>query len=63
MKGLDPRLRGRIVCPVCQRVFDEQVACLACVDCGLEFPIVDGVPVLLPQRAKKLRKAKGPEVG
>ena len=63
LSGLDPRLRGRVACPVCMRAFDEGLACLICSQCALAFPIVDGVPILLPARAKKVSKAKAPKVG
>ena len=57
MTGLDPRLRGRLECPVCRGEFVEEVACLVCLKCELAFPVIDGVPILLPERAKKVRKA------
>ena len=63
MSSLDPRLRGRLECPVCGGPFVEEVASLICPECLLAFPIRDGVPVLLPERAKKVRTAQKGKVG
>jgi ubiquinone/menaquinone biosynthesis C-methylase UbiE/uncharacterized protein YbaR (Trm112 family) len=37
-------------CPVCAGSLDEGVA-LECMDCGRSYPVVDGVPSLLPDSA------------
>ena len=63
MTGLDPRLRGRLECPVCRGAFVEEVACLVCQRCQLAFPVLEGVPVLLPERAKRVKTAPKAKVG
>lgn len=63
MSQLDSRLRGRLECPVCRGPFVEEVACLICSKCQLAFPIREGVPILLPERAKKVRTAGKGKVG
>jgi len=63
MNGLDSRLLGRLACPVCRGAFVEEVACLVCLRCRLAFPIREGVPILLPGRAKKVRTTEGDKVG
>ena len=63
MIGLDPRLRDRLECPVCGGPFVEEVASLVCPRCLLAFPIREGVPILLPERAKKVRTAQRDKVG
>jgi hypothetical protein len=42
-------LRGTLACPACQgglRLEDER---LICEQCGREYPIVDGIPVLIAE--------------
>jgi uncharacterized protein YbaR (Trm112 family) len=40
-----------LACPVCfgQLRFEETT--VVCTGCGRTYPIVDGIPVLIPQRA------------
>jgi uncharacterized protein YbaR (Trm112 family) len=55
MIGLDPRLEGRICCPGCQGDLVVRDAFLDCAVCRLSYPIQNGVPILLKDRAKKLK--------
>ncbi len=52
---LDKNLLDIIVCPVCKGeltyIPDKQV--LLCKKCKLMYPIIDGIPVLLKEEAKK----------
>jgi len=42
----------RIVCPVCHQPLQlEEAAAIRCQGCGRRYPIVDGIPVLLADRA------------
>src|SRR5580692_11132131 len=41
----------RIVCPVCHQSLQLEAAAIRCQGCGKRYPIVDGVPVLLADRA------------
>jgi len=40
-----------IVCPVCHQALQFEAALLRCQGCGRGYPIVDGIPVLLADRA------------
>jgi len=40
-----------LVCPVCYGRLRFEVATVVCAGCGRTYPIVDGIPVLIPQRA------------
>ena len=63
MKRLDPRLVGRVCCPICSGEFEAREGFLDCCACQLAFPVLDGVPILLPARAKKRKKAMGTRKG
>jgi uncharacterized protein YbaR (Trm112 family) len=41
----------RIVCPVCHQPLQLEEAAIRCQGCGRCYPIVDGIPVLLADRA------------
>jgi hypothetical protein len=41
----------RIVCPVCHQSLQLEAAVIRCQGCGRRYPVVDGIPVLLPDRA------------
>jgi hypothetical protein len=48
------RLRGQLrwlVCPVCHGALDAEDAAIRCLGCRRLYPIVDGLPVLLLDRA------------
>jgi uncharacterized protein YbaR (Trm112 family) len=40
-----------IVCPVCHHLLQLEAAIVQCQGCGRRYPIVDGIPVLLADRA------------
>jgi uncharacterized protein YbaR (Trm112 family) len=49
---LDPAMVERLACPACfggLRPGDTQ---LVCMSCGRAYPIVDGIPVLIAERAE-----------
>ncbi|MFO8016483.1 MAG: Trm112 family protein [Candidatus Woesearchaeota archaeon] len=50
-KPLDKELLEILACPVCKAAleYNKDRTGLKCVKCGLEYPIKDGVPVMLPQ--------------
>jgi len=53
-------LPALIVCPQCRQrlaaVPDKQTATsFRCVGCGNQYPVVDGIPVLLIERATKVQ--------
>ncbi len=40
-----------LACPVCFGSLRFQEAVVVCTGCARTYPIVDGIPVLIPQRA------------
>ena len=48
MTALSPLLVERLACPVCRRPLEASAESLRC-ESGHEFPVVDGVPLLLPE--------------
>lgn len=56
MAGLDPELLKILVCPACKTPLDERAKerTLACRACRKAYPLEDGIPVLLIERARPL---------
>ncbi|MEZ4319137.1 MAG: Trm112 family protein [Myxococcota bacterium] len=50
---MSERLRALLVCPVCKGDLDDVPDGLRCPADRLVYPIVDGVPWMLPERAKR----------
>ena len=50
---LDPRLLEILCCPACKGDLDLRIEDLRCKACGLVYPIEDGIPVMLVDRAQK----------
>jgi len=46
-------LKDILVCPACHGELDEEESMLVCADCGLRYPVVDGVPVMLIEEATR----------
>jgi uncharacterized protein YbaR (Trm112 family) len=53
---LDPRLLEILVCPVTKGPlrYDRQAGELVSERAGLAYPIRDGIPIMLPDEARKL---------
>lgn len=57
---LDPRLLEILCCPAdregtaCHGELEERADGLRCKACGLLYPIVDGIPVMLPEEARQV---------
>ncbi len=53
---LDPRLLSILVCPVTKGplVYNAQTNELISEKAGLAFPILDGIPVMLPDEARRI---------
>lgn len=51
--ALDARLLEILVCPACHGAVEEKERrkVLVCTDCGLQYPIQDGIPVMLVDEA------------
>ena len=41
-----------LACPVCFASLRFTEAAVICTGCGRIYPVVDGIPVLIPQRAR-----------
>lgn len=54
---LDPKLLEILVCPVTKArlTYDEEKQELISPAAGLAYPVYDGIPVMLPEEARKLR--------
>lgn len=55
--ALDERLMEILVCPACRSSLDhkERRHVLVCTGCGLQFPVRDGIPVMLVDEATPSR--------
>jgi uncharacterized protein YbaR (Trm112 family) len=49
--AFDPEIVNQLACPVCLGALRLDDAGLVCLDCGRCYPIVDGIPVLIAERA------------
>lgn len=52
---LDQSVAGLLACPACFGSLCAEGARLVCVGCGRSYPVVDGIPVLIAERAEKAR--------
>lgn len=53
---LDPRLLQILVCPITkgELVYDREAGELISRQAGLAFPIRDGIPIMLPDEARRI---------
>jgi len=49
---LDPSVLDLLACPACQGIISIQENSLVCAACARAYPIVDGIPVLIADRAE-----------
>ena len=56
MAKIDEKLLEVLVCPVSKKslVLNEETNELICEESGLAYPIRDGIPVMLPEEARKI---------
>jgi hypothetical protein len=56
MVALDKKLLEILVCPVSKEslMHNEETNELVCEKSGLAYPIKDGIPVMLPEEARKI---------
>ncbi|MDG6095000.1 Trm112 family protein [Acetobacter sp. AN02] len=54
--AVDPRLLSLLVCPVTKGplVYDREAGELISEKAGLAYPVRDGIPVMLPDEARRL---------
>jgi uncharacterized protein YbaR (Trm112 family) len=53
--AINPELLNILVCPVCGSALREKENSLQCTECKNIYPIEDGIPVLLADRAQKAK--------
>lgn len=55
--ALDDKLLEILVCPACRAsvTYKDRRKVIVCDDCGLVYPVVDGIPVMLVDEAKPSR--------
>jgi uncharacterized protein YbaR (Trm112 family) len=41
----------RLACPVCYATLRAEADAIVCTGCSRRYPVVDGIPVLIPGRA------------
>ena len=58
MNELDKRLLEILVCPVSKGNLTLKNDELICKESGLAYPIKGGIPVMLPDKARKLKKSE-----
>jgi uncharacterized protein len=56
--ALDERLLEILVCPACRGSVDhkERRHVVVCRSCGLQYPVRDGIPVMLVEEATQGRR-------
>lgn len=42
-------LEGQLACPACYKPLRLEADRLICTGCGRRYPVVDGIPVLVPE--------------
>ena len=55
MNNIDPKLLEILVCPVSKKKLFQKGNELVCYESKLAYPIKDGIPVMLPEEARKLK--------
>lgn len=58
MVALDERLMEVLACPSCKGSLEhkDRRKAVVCLSCYLQYPVVDGVPVMLVSESKQARR-------
>jgi len=56
MSSIDPKLMKILVCPVSKSSLVQIGDELVCYESKLGYPIRDGIPIMLPEEARKLKE-------
>ena len=56
MSKIDPKLMEILVCPISKKALVQKESELVCYESELAYPIRDGIPIMLPDEARKLEK-------
>ena len=54
MTILDKKLLQILVCPVSKKALVQRKNELFCFESKLAYPVKDGIPIMLPEKARKL---------
>ena len=57
--AVDPELIALLVCPACHGAIEykDRRAVIICTQCGLHYPVRDGIPVMLVDEATRPNRA------
>ncbi|SPE20928.1 conserved hypothetical protein [Candidatus Sulfotelmatomonas gaucii] len=50
----DPALLPQLACPACHSDLHLNASRLICAECRRAYPVIDGIPVLIVERAENL---------
>jgi len=50
---LDPSALGQLACPACLGALRAHADHVLCAACGRIYPVMDGIPVLIAERAQR----------
>jgi uncharacterized protein YbaR (Trm112 family) len=50
--SFDPIVLNQLACPACLGALRQDADRLICTECARTYPIVDGIPVLIAERAE-----------
>jgi uncharacterized protein YbaR (Trm112 family) len=50
--SFDPATLAQLACPACYGELSREKSRLLCIACGRAYPLVDGIPVLIIERAE-----------
>jgi uncharacterized protein len=50
--SFDVSILDQLACPACLGALRSDETCLVCAGCGRSYPIVNGIPVLIAERAQ-----------
>ncbi len=50
---MNPELLNILICPACGSSVREKDNSIECTDCKNRYPIIDGIPALIVERAEK----------
>jgi uncharacterized protein YbaR (Trm112 family) len=50
---IDKELLDILACPACKAAIELKEEKIVCTQCGLKYPIKDGIPVMLVEEADK----------
>ncbi|MDA3899188.1 MAG: Trm112 family protein [Spirochaetes bacterium] len=55
---IDSKLLNILACPACKGdiEYDTKSNSVRCIDCSLVYPVIDGIPVMLVDKAEKGEK-------